>query len=120
MYITETTDNVINLFEFIENIEDYEKLEFFIYLFNEINCGLINDKNITNVDLVEDDDINIFSMNVIGYDNEFGISISIYLMALYNSFLRSKKLYIDNGFVKGINYSKENKKLYQNLKIYLL
>lgn len=62
MYITETTENVRKLIEELENKNDITKLKFLIYIFGLLNNNQINDRNETNPDLIEEDDIEIFTL----------------------------------------------------------
>ena len=44
MYVTETTKNVRELFEELENIEDISRLKFLLYIFDLLNNDQINNK----------------------------------------------------------------------------
>ena len=66
MYITETTDNVKKLIEELEKKEDLNKLKFLIYIFGLLNNNQINDKNEANPNLVENDDMKILSLELLG------------------------------------------------------
>ena len=66
MYITNTTEDVKKLVEELETTSDLTKLKFLIYIFDLLNNNQINDKNESNPDLVEDDDMTIFDSEVIG------------------------------------------------------
>ena len=55
MYITETTENVRNLWKQLEAQDDLSKLKFLIYIFGLLNNNQINDKNEANPNLIEDD-----------------------------------------------------------------
>lgn len=66
MYITDTTDNVRKLIEKIEKKDDVSKLKFLIYIFDLLNNNQINDKNEVNPDLIEDDDMKTFNLEMIG------------------------------------------------------
>ena len=61
MYITETTENVRNLWKQLEAQDDLSKLKFLIYIFELLNNNQINDKNEANPNLIEDDII-IFNL----------------------------------------------------------
>lgn len=66
MYITETTDNVRKLIEEVEKQNDITKLKFLIYIFGLLNNNQINDKNEANPDLVENNEMEIFTLETIG------------------------------------------------------
>ena len=66
MYITETTDNVKKLIEELDKREDLNKLKFLIYIFGLLNNNQINDKNEANPNLVENDDMKILSLELLG------------------------------------------------------
>ena len=94
MYITETTENVKKLIEEIENKDDITKLKFLIYIFGLLNNNQINDKNEANPDLIDDNDIKIFTLE--------------YFVMLYNGLTNTKDAYEDNGNVLGIIYNDED------------
>ena len=50
MYITNTTDNVRELIEELEQKDDLSKLDFLIYIFGLLNNNQINNKNEANPD----------------------------------------------------------------------
>lgn len=83
MYITKTTKNVIKLFNSIEELDDNGKLKLLIYIFNEINNTQLNSKNEANPDLIEDDDLVIFSFADIGME-DFETKLLNYFMVIYN------------------------------------
>ena len=66
MYITETTDNVKKLLAELEEKQDLNKLKFLIYIFGLLNNNQINDKNEANPNLVENDDMKILSLELLG------------------------------------------------------
>lgn len=66
MYITQTTDNVKKLIKELEKKEDLNKLKFLIYIFGLLNNNQINDKNEANPNLVENDDMKILSLELLG------------------------------------------------------
>ena len=110
MYITETTDNVKKLFEELEIKTDEQKLKFLIYVFGLLNNNQINDKNESNPDLVENDDMNIFTFESIGITNGVCMLLLEYFTMLYNKLTNTKDAYIDNGNVLGIKIDEEDKK----------
>ena len=107
MYITETTENVRKLIEEIENKNDITKLKFLIYIFGLLNNNQINDKNEANPDLIEDDEMEIFTLESVGLSsNAFTILLEYFVM-LYNGLTFTKDAYEDNGNVLGIVYDKK-------------
>ena len=48
MYITETTINVKNVFEKVEELNDIGKVKFILYTFGLLNNNQINNKNEIN------------------------------------------------------------------------
>lgn len=111
MYITETTENVKKLIEGLEKKDDITKLKFLIYIFGLLNNSQINDKNEANPDLVEDDDIKIFTLDMVGLSENACTILLEYFVMLYNGLTNTKDAYEDNGNVLGIVYDKEDKKL---------
>ncbi len=110
MYITETTDNVRKLIEELEQKNDLEKLKFLIYIFGLLNNNQINDKNEANPNLVEDD-IKIFSLELLGMESNVNTIFLQYLVMIYNELTKTKDAYEDNGNVFGIKYTDEDKKM---------
>lgn len=111
MYITETTENVKKLIEELEKKDDITKLKFLIYIFGLLNNSQINDKNEANPDLVENDDIKIFTLDMVGLSENACTILLEYFVMLYNGLTNTKDAYEDNGNVLGIVYDKEDKKL---------
>ena len=111
MYITNTTEDVKKLVEELETTSDLTKLKFLIYIFDLLNNNQINDKNESNPDLVEDDDMTIFNSEAIGLTTNACTILLQYFAMLYNGMTDSKDAYEDNGNILGINYNKEDKKL---------
>lgn len=111
MYITEATENVKKLIEELEKKDDITKLKFLIYIFGLLNNSQINDKNEANPDLVEDDDIKIFTLDMVGLSENACTILLEYFVMLYNGLTNTKDAYEDNGNVLGIVYDKEDKKL---------
>lgn len=109
MYITDTTDNVRKLIEKIEKKDDVSKLKFLIYIFDLLNNNQINDKNEVNPDLIEDDNMKIFNLEMIGLSPNACTILLQYFVMLYNGITNTKKAYEDNGSVLGIEYSKEDR-----------
>lgn len=111
MYITETTENVKKLIEELEKKDDITKLKFLIYIFGLLNNSQINDKNEANPDLVENDDIKIFTLDMVGLSENACTILLEYFVMLYNGLTNTKDAYEDNGNVLGIVYDKEDKKI---------
>lgn len=111
MYITETTENAKKLIEELEKKDDITKLKFLIYIFGLLNNSQINDKNEANPDLVENDDIKIFALDMVGLSENACTILLEYFVMLYNGLTNTKDAYEDNGNVLGIVYDKEDKKL---------
>ena len=111
MYITETTENVKKLIEELEKKDDITKLKFLIYIFGLLNNSQINDKNEANPDLFENDDIKIFTLDMVGLAENACTILLEYFVMLYNGLTNTKDAYEDNGNVLGIVYDKEDKKL---------
>jgi len=110
MYITKTTKNVINLFNSSEELDDNGKLKLLIYIFNEINNKQLNSKNEANPDLIEDNDLVIFSFADIGME-DFETKLLNYFMVMYNHDNPNNQYYEDSGYVTGVNYTKEESKI---------
>lgn len=111
MYITETTDNVKKLIEELEKKEDLNKLKFLIYIFGLLNNNQINDKNEANPNLVENDDMKILSLELLGMSENANTIFLQYLVMVHNIMTESKDAYEDNGNVIGVKYSDDDKKL---------
>lgn len=111
MYITETTENVRKIFEKIEKIDDLNKLKFLIYVFGLLNNNQINNKNEENPSLVEDDELEIFTLNKLGLSNNACGILLLSLMITYNELTNSKDAYEDNGNILGISYDDIDNKL---------
>lgn len=109
MYITDTTDNVRDLIEKIEKKDDLSKLKFLIYIFGLLNNNQINDKNEVNPNLIEDDDIKIFNLEVVGLSPNACTILLQYFTMLYNGITNTSDAYEDNGSVLGIKHNKEDK-----------
>lgn len=109
MYITETTENVRNLWKQLEVQDDLSKLKFLIYIFGLLNNNQINDKNEANPNLIEEDII-IFNLENIGFPLNAGTMLLQHFMMLYNNITKTNSISEDNGNILGINYNEiENK-----------
>lgn len=104
MYITETTENVRNLWKQLEAQDDLSKLKFLIYIFGLLNNNQINDKNEANPNLIEDDII-IFNLENIGFPLNAGTMLLQHFMMLHNNITKTNNIYEDNGNILGINYN---------------
>lgn len=111
MYITETTNNVRKLMEELEKMKDINKLKFLIYIFGLLNNNQINDKNEANPDLIEDDDMKVLSLELLGMSANANTIFLQYLVMLHNIMTKSKEVYEDNGNVIGVKYSDDDKKV---------
>lgn len=103
MYITNVTDDVRKLFDSLDEVDDYDRLNFLLYTFNSLNNNQINDKNKANPNLVEDDDIIVFNFYNIGYSNEV-CDIFVHYLTMVHNIMSNEKVYIDCGNVIGLNY----------------
>jgi len=111
MNITETTDKVRNLIEELENKDDIKKLRFLIYIFGLLNNNQINDKNEANPNLIEDDELKIFTFDMLGMEFNACKVFLQYLAMLYNHITDTDEAFEDNGNVLGINYDDDDNKL---------
>ncbi len=112
MYITDTTDNVRKVFEKLAEFKETGKLKFVIYVFDRLNAGHINNKNEVNPNLIEEDDIIIFDLDMIGLNNNFAEIYLEYLTMVFNNVEESlSKAYQENGNVVGIHYNECDKSL---------
>ena len=110
MYITNTTDNVRNLIEELENKNDITKLKFLIYIFGLLNNNQINDKNEENPNFI-DDDLKILTLEGLGMQPNACTIFLQYLAMLYNNLTDTKDAYEDNGDVLGIKIDDMDNKL---------
>ena len=99
------------LIEEIENKDDITKLKFLIYIFGLLNNNQINDKNEANPDLIDDNDIKIFTLDMAGLSENACTILLEYFVMLYNGLTNTKDAYEDNGNVLGIIYNDEDIKL---------
>lgn len=111
MYITDTTENVKKLINELEGKEDLTKLKFLIYIFGLLNNNQINDKNEANPDLVENDEMEIFTLETIGLSKNACTLLLQYFAMLYNKLTINESAYEDNGNILGVVYDKDDKKL---------
>ena len=97
MYITNTTEDVRKLVEELETTSDLTKLKFLVYIFGLLNNNQINDKNESNPDLIEDDDMTMLNSEAIGLTTNACTILLQYFAMLYNGMTDSKDAYEDNG-----------------------
>lgn len=110
MYITDTTDNVKKLFENLEDFDDISKIKFILYVFNLLNNNLINEKNETNPNLM-DDNLNVFNMELLGVSNNACTIFLQYNIMLFNILTKSNSLLEDNGNVIGLKFNEKEKRV---------
>lgn len=110
MYITDTTDNVKKLFENLEDFDDISKIKFILYVFNLLNNNLINEKNETNPNLM-DDNLNVFNMELLGMSNNACTIFLQYNIMLFNILTKSNSLLEDNGNVIGLKFNEKEKRV---------
>lgn len=110
MYITDTTDNVKKLFENLEDFDDISKIKFILYVFNLLNNNLINEKNKTNPNLM-DDNLNVFNMELLGMSNNACTIFLQYNIMLFNILTKSNSLLEDNGNVIGLKFNEKEKRV---------
>lgn len=110
MYIENTTDNVRNLIKELEIKDDLNKLKFLIYIFVLLNNNQINENSESNPNLI-DKDIKIFTLEIVGLSYKACTILLEYFVMLYNGLTNTKKAYIDNTDVIGIEYDKDDKNL---------
>lgn len=112
MYITDTTDNVIKIFDKVSKFEDSGRLKFVIYVFDCLNNDHINSKDEVNPNLIENEDITIFNLDMIGLNKNFAEIYLEYLTMVFNNVgTLLSKAYQENGNVMGIHYNKYDKTL---------
>ena len=104
MYITNVTDDVRILFENLDKVDDYNRLNFLLYTFSSLNNNQINNKNEANPNLVEDNHFIVFNFDNIGYSNEV-CDIFLHYLVMVNNIISDDKLYIDCGNVICLNYN---------------
>ena len=90
MYITNTTEDVRKLVEELETTSDLTKLKFLVYIFGLLNNNQINDKNESNPDLIEDDDMTMLNSEAIGLTTNACTILLQYFAMLYNGMTDSK------------------------------
>ncbi|MDY5058902.1 MAG: hypothetical protein SPF04_05500 [Bacilli bacterium] len=105
MYITETTINVKNVFEKVEELNDIGKVKFILYTFGLLNNNQINNKNEINPTLNKDEEeMTIFKMDLLGLSESACNVFLEYNAMLYNGLTETKDIIIDNGNVLGLEF----------------
>lgn len=110
MYIANTTDNVRKIFDYIEKKDNLAEMKFLIYLFNGLNNNQINNQNEVNPDLIEDESLEIFNFQSIGFENNFGTLFLQHLSMIYNKIDTDNEVYEKNGNIYGITFDDDDKK----------
>lgn len=80
MYI-KTSDYVKEFFNKFENENNLKRLEFMIYIVDSIKNDKVNEKNIINVNLL-DEEVNVFNFKTIGYLNNEEDNLIEYLLSV--------------------------------------
>lgn len=95
MYLSNTSNKVKDLFERLEEFKNTTKFEVCIYLFEEWNNGLINEKNETNPSAT-DEDFEIFKPTNVGLSEHFAHSIGTLLLGIMNNFTEANQQLTDD------------------------
>lgn len=114
MYIAYTTDNVRKIFDYIEKKDNLARMKFLIYLFNGLNNNQINKQNEVNPDLIEDENLEIFNFQSIGFEDNFGTLFLQHLSMIYNKIDTDNEVYEKNGNIYGITFNDDDKKNISN------
>lgn len=104
MYITDTTENVKEIFKNIEKSKDIFKIKFLIYILNQLNNNQINNENNINPNLYDDKDLIIFSSYDCGLSNDMINDLIYQNITLYNKFVGKTELYENHGNVLGLDF----------------
>lgn len=99
MYI-KTNKNVMEIISELEKESLETKLKFFIYVVEQIDNNLVNEKNSANP-IMEEDEFKILDFNTLGVNNEI-VLIDYLLSELYKL---TKEQTVYNGGIFGINYN---------------
>jgi len=108
MYITKTTKKVYELFDIYDELDDINRVEICIILFEEWSNKLINELDEINPSAT-DEDYEIFSPTILGLNENVGHLISELLFATMNNSLKEKKQIIDDNYLS-LNIEEESKK----------
>lgn len=82
MYI-KTNNYVIDFFSKFEKEKNIKKLEFMVYIIDSIKNDLVNEKNIVNINLI-DEEVNVFNFKTIGYMNNEEDNLIEYLLSVFS------------------------------------
>lgn len=105
MYITDTTENVKRIFDDVSKLDDISKIKFILYTFGLLNNNQINDKNEVNPNLMDEEDLVIFNMAMLGMSNNACSVFLAYNIMLYNALTDTKNVYLDDTNVIGLEYN---------------
>ena len=108
MYITDTTNNVRDIIESFDIKSDYEKMKVMMYIFEKVDNGQINSKNIANPNIGDNEDIEIFTFERIELTNKTcDILLQFFAMA-FRELYKENVQYVDNHFI-GLDYNEKDK-----------
>lgn len=108
MYITDTTNNVRDIIESFDIKNDYGKMKVMMYIFEKIDNGQINSKNIANPNIGDNEDIEIFTFERIELTNKTcDILLQFFTMA-FRELYKENVQYVDNHFI-GLDYNEKDK-----------
>ena len=104
MYITDTTNNVRDIIASFDIKNDYGKMKVMMYIFEKIDNGQINSKNIANPNIGDNEDIEIFTFERIELTNKTcDILLQFFAMA-FRELYKENVQYVDNHFI-GLDYN---------------
>ena len=121
MYITETTNNVKELFEKIEESSDIGKNKFLIYILNQLNNNQINNENKINPNIYDDENLIIFNSESCGLNSNIIDEIMYQNITLYNKTIGKNELYEEHGNVIGLDFDEIEMEMltkYESLSFY--
>ena len=108
MYITDTTNNVRDIIESFDIKNDYGKMKVMMYIFEKVDNGQINSKNIANPNIGDNEDIEIFTFERIELTNKTcDILLQFFAMA-FRELYKENVQYVDNHFI-GLDYNEKDK-----------
>ena len=108
MYITDTTNNVRDIIESFDIKNDYEKMKVMMYIFEKVDNGQINNKNIANPNIGDNEDIETFTFERIGLTYNTCDILLQFLAMVYREIYKANVHYIDSH-VDGLDYNDEDK-----------
>ena len=118
MYITDTTNNVRDIIESFDIKNDYEKMKVMMYIFEKVDNGQINNKNIANPNIGDNEDIEIFTFERIGLTHNTCDILLQFLAMVFREIYKANVHYIDSH-VDGLDYNDEDKiKILLNENVY--